>query len=639
MRLICTKTLDLEEFFDINIPRYAILSHTWSDGEVSLQDWEDRKNRRFKPGYKKIANACALAVKDDLEYIWVDTNCIDKSSSAELSEAVNSMFTWYRRSHVCYAFLEDVPFASIRECSQAGSAFRESRWFTRGWTLQELIAPGEVKFYSQDWQELGSKVDLALPISETTGIAAWCLLRGKFTKSNPLRGYSVAQRLSWASRRATTRIEDQAYSLLGLFDITMPLVYGEGSEAFTRLLEAIIRKYADHSFLASQLRYADFLPRSPKEFCESRHVIVGNAPQIQKDYSSFHHAYPFQMTNTGLQISVPLVKTLLPEFVFGVLDCWDSDSSNTGSISRIWIPLKRAGPPGAWQFSRLLWPQEFFAVQLVPKETILQLKRPKDDGTDKTTNLHQTWDPSSIPSIDKFIDPVTTISNTSIVIKKPFASTISAPLWQPREAGSPFFLCFPRDPHSHRLYGIFPSGAHTDMELSKQKRPLLPIIIPRQIPKRNDDMLVDEDDPVLYGAVLVFKERRTSPARFVAFYVANVLKVVDNKPTYIPLCKIVRDWAPSKAHCIQASDFDGLGYSSVDASMLVTIQKLPCSSRGNTQGREPRFVGLIQIVFDGYEMVDELCKLTSAVIKEEAGLLQNYGEEVSDPEDVEQNGV
>ncbi|UKZ54101.1 hypothetical protein TrVGV298_007907 [Trichoderma virens] len=335
MRLINTQTLDLEEFFDIYVPEYAILSHTWADGEISLQEWADRKNRRFKPGYQKIMWTCEEAIRDNLQYVWVDTNCIDKTSSAELSEAINSMFKWYRRARICYAYLEDVPHMSVAECEDQGSAFRAAKWFTRGWTLQELIAPPEVKFFSQDWRPIGTKADLALCISEITGIAWTCLLKPKFSKSNPLRGYSVAQRLSWASRRSTTRIEDQAYSLIGLFDITMPLLYGEGHEAFTRFLGEIIGKYPDHSFFASQLRYVDFLPRSPKEFCDSRNVVIGNSPQLQKHYTPVSHSYPFQLTNTGLQITLPIVPTLVPHFVFGVLDCWEYDMGNLCKLRKL----------------------------------------------------------------------------------------------------------------------------------------------------------------------------------------------------------------------------------------------------------------------------------------------------------------
>ncbi|KAF6517970.1 hypothetical protein HZS61_002048 [Fusarium oxysporum f. sp. conglutinans] len=253
MRLINTTTLEVEEFFDVSIPEYAILSHTWGDGEVSLQDWADRKNRRFKPGFQKIIWACAQAAKDQLSHVWVDTNCIDKSSSAELSEAINSMFRWYRRSAVCYVYLEDVPAMTLDECTKADSAFRNARWFTRGWTLQELIAPPNVSFFSSNWTLIATKSELAPCITEITGIPWSCLLKGRLSKAHPLRRYSVAQRMAWASSRSTTRIEDQAYSLLGLFDISMPLVYGEGFEAFTRLLGEIIHKYADHSLQQSAI--------------------------------------------------------------------------------------------------------------------------------------------------------------------------------------------------------------------------------------------------------------------------------------------------------------------------------------------------------------------------------------------------
>jgi hypothetical protein len=178
MRLINVKTLEVEEFFDIYVPEYAILSHTWADGEVSLQDWANRENRRFKPGFHKISKACQQTVEDGLDYLWIDTNCIDKNSSSELSEAINSMYTWYRRSQVCYAYLEDVPWSSLGQCKEAGSCFRNARWFTRGWTLQELIAPETVKFFAQDWRELGTRAQLALPITETTGIGsgAFCVI-------------------------------------------------------------------------------------------------------------------------------------------------------------------------------------------------------------------------------------------------------------------------------------------------------------------------------------------------------------------------------------------------------------------------------------------------------------------------------
>ncbi|KAK5651138.1 hypothetical protein OQA88_13232, partial [Cercophora sp. LCS_1] len=178
-------------------------------------------------GYEKVADACALAVQDGFEYLWIGTCCIDKSSSAELSEAINSMFRWYRDAEVCYAFLSDVD-ADENPHSEA-SSFRKARWFTCGWTLQELIAPGVVYFYGAGWKQIGSRETLLDLIVDTTRISASYFTTGDLTR------FSAAQKMSWAAERQTTRLEDQAYSLLGLFDINMPLLYGEGERAFQRL--------------------------------------------------------------------------------------------------------------------------------------------------------------------------------------------------------------------------------------------------------------------------------------------------------------------------------------------------------------------------------------------------------------------
>src|SRR5256714_4011235 len=133
------------------VPRYAILSHTWGDDEVLFQDMQgDRSVAKSKSGYKKIKNSCARAARDGFDYIWIDTCCIDKSSSAELSEAINSMYRWYHQAEVCYAYLADVPSEAFKNVTDyVDSEFSESRWFTRGWTLQELIAPSTVIFLNK----------------------------------------------------------------------------------------------------------------------------------------------------------------------------------------------------------------------------------------------------------------------------------------------------------------------------------------------------------------------------------------------------------------------------------------------------------------------------------------------------------
>lgn len=192
---------------------------------------------------EKIRGACAMARREGYEYIWVDSSCINKESSSELSEAINSMYDWYGRAQVCLVFLSDVP--KDDDVSARDSAFRRSRWFKRGWTLQELIAPGRVLFFSSEWTFLGTKVTLLDVIYDITRIDGDVLLH---TKS--LDEASVAQRMSWASTRKTTRVEDEAYSLLGIFGINMPTLYGEGAHAFRRLQEEILRRIPDQTLFA-----------------------------------------------------------------------------------------------------------------------------------------------------------------------------------------------------------------------------------------------------------------------------------------------------------------------------------------------------------------------------------------------------
>ena len=199
--------------------------------EAVTHDYAIWKNPDLSP---KIRDACAAARKDGFRLIWIDSCCIDKTSSSELSEAINYMYAWYAGAQVCYAYLVDV--SAQDDLGAEGSQFRESVWFTRGWTLQELLAPFEVTILSQDWRVIGSKRGLVDIIEQITGISTEALLR-----ETPLGDFSVAQRLSWASHRRTTRVEDRAYSLLGIFDINIPTLYGEGERAFRRLQEAIMQ--------------------------------------------------------------------------------------------------------------------------------------------------------------------------------------------------------------------------------------------------------------------------------------------------------------------------------------------------------------------------------------------------------------
>ncbi|KAL2687608.1 hypothetical protein Neosp_005169 [[Neocosmospora] mangrovei] len=246
MRLLDTSSYKLTEFHGEEIPPYVILSHTWGEGEVLFQDIQNN-TAESKSGFRKMIDCCRKAAEDGFQWVWIDTCCIDKSSSAELSEAINSMYQWYRDSTICYAYLEDVEYV-LQTRITGLTYFTKSRWFTRGWTLQELIAPRTVEFYTAYWREIGTKRSLIAQVEAVTGIPARILHGESVSTCN------VAQRMSWASKRQTTRREDRAYSLMGLFQINMPLLYGEGDKAFVRLQEQILRQEEDYTIFAWTLR-------------------------------------------------------------------------------------------------------------------------------------------------------------------------------------------------------------------------------------------------------------------------------------------------------------------------------------------------------------------------------------------------
>jgi hypothetical protein len=222
---------------DEKVPPYAILSHTWHDGHEVTFDDLSTGNGKDKAGYNKILFCARQARRDGLDYCWVDTCCINKSSSAELSEALNSMFRWYQNAQKCYVYLSDVS-SYVTDGGESSRrwkpAFRQSRWFTRGWTLQELIAPKSVDFFSKEEELLGSKDTLDLLLHEITKIPV------KVLQGEASSNYSVTERFSWAAKRHTTRAEDESYCLLGIFGIYLPVIYGEGRlSAMKRLLNEV----------------------------------------------------------------------------------------------------------------------------------------------------------------------------------------------------------------------------------------------------------------------------------------------------------------------------------------------------------------------------------------------------------------
>lgn len=222
----------LREFND-HIPQYAILSHTWGTDteEVTFRDLMEDTGKT-KTGYNKIRFCGEQAERDGIQYFWVDSCCIDKSSSAELTEAINSMFRWYQNAAKCYVYLSDVSTngEGRTHIHTWQMALAKSRWFTRGWTLQELLAPRSVEFFCSNRTLLGDKRSLAHQLHDITGIAISAL------QETAISTFSVFERLSWISNRQTKREEDIAYCLLGIFDTSMEIIYGEGKErAFERL--------------------------------------------------------------------------------------------------------------------------------------------------------------------------------------------------------------------------------------------------------------------------------------------------------------------------------------------------------------------------------------------------------------------
>lgn len=235
------------------VPPYAILSHTWGTGgddEVTFRDLIDGTGDN-KSGFQKLRFCGNQAKANDLHYFWVDTCCIDKSNNNELTTAINSMFRWYQNAARCYVYLSDVSVHTRdgQSChTEWESAFRNSRWFTRGWTLQELLAPKVVEFYSRDHVRLGDKKLLEHEIWRITGISVEAL------QGRPLSEFSTNERLKWREARQTTEEEDEAYCLLGIFDVSMPLVYGEGrTKSMKRLLREIEESSQNRSQLLSKI--------------------------------------------------------------------------------------------------------------------------------------------------------------------------------------------------------------------------------------------------------------------------------------------------------------------------------------------------------------------------------------------------
>ncbi|KAH6654281.1 heterokaryon incompatibility protein-domain-containing protein [Truncatella angustata] len=379
MRLLNAESRQLCEFFGSEIPEYAILSHTWGKDEVSYRDIRKVPNHREKAGYAKINGCCVQAMRDDISWVWIDTCCIDKKSSAELSETINSMYRYYEESKVCYVYLADVG-----KRQQDGLGFwtevRQSRWFTRGWTLQELLAPKRLAMFNQHWVLLDRctygplfhlDTEWSVAITEATGISSDYFRPPR----NPVTEATVAERLSWAARRETTRREDMAYCLLGLFQLNMPLLYGEGDRAFVRLQEEIIRTTNDHTILTWGLGYSpgsfisghrlykpDWQLQSPLVPSPDLFEDWGSSPALKTFLSAdlpgkiqvLGRGFPYTMTNSGIQMELPLIWLDKANGVaLAILNCgthWNSANGSYVSLPLV-FSVEAQGAVGLESFS------------------------------------------------------------------------------------------------------------------------------------------------------------------------------------------------------------------------------------------------------------------------------------------------
>lgn len=354
MWLINVETRLLEEFNSLEAPPYAILSHTWISGqEVTFQEMRAAAGARgeappdppsrchFKSGWQKIDMTCRQALRDRLAYAWVDTCCIDKSSSAELSEAINSMFRWYQRAEVCYVYLSDLEAPTPPEQQPRGSEQQQQqvlirssaehcRWFTRSWTLQELIAPPHIDFFDQNWTLCFTKAAASEALSLITGISVDILQHER-----DLSTVSVAQKMSWAATRQSTRIEDAAYSLLGIFGIHMPMLYGEEGMAFQRLQTEIIASWPDLSILAWTLQDGGAEDECFSGAMASAPSLFRNCGRVESlTNQSF---LDFSMSNRGIRLRAQ----------FGLLDVEGAPGCGLGCLGcGLILPVCKMGEDG-----------------------------------------------------------------------------------------------------------------------------------------------------------------------------------------------------------------------------------------------------------------------------------------------------
>jgi tetratricopeptide (TPR) repeat protein len=343
----------LTDFHGKAIPPYAILSHRWGDSEVLFADM-GRETYKEKSGYQKLEFCAKRAAQDGLQYFWSDTCCINKWDLRELSKSINSMFLWYRNAERCYTYLSDVSVLDVKENSQQldwEASFRASKWFTRGWTLQELIAPSSVEFFSCEGRRIGDKSSLEQMVHDITQIPIRAL------RNCPLNEFTVSDRMKWATSRVTTEPEDNVYCLLGILDISMPTTYGEGKEkAWTRLF--------------AEIEAADSAP-SIIPFSRNDH-FVGREPQLDEleaKLFSDKQTTTLAIVGHGGTGKSQLALELAYRTRQKDKDCsifW-IDASNTESLHQSFANIaQKLGIPG-WNDDQAYMTQSFAGVARSPK--------------------------------------------------------------------------------------------------------------------------------------------------------------------------------------------------------------------------------------------------------------------------------
>ena len=303
MRLLNTSTLVFEEFFDSSCPDYAILSHRWEGKETTLQELEASKPQKIQhcsSGVAKIKTFAATANFHGHSWCWVDTCCIDKKGSAELSEAIDSMWNWYAKAKVCYAYLNDV---SIDQEPVKEEHLRNSAWFTRGWTLQEMLAPKSLHFFDTEWSQIGSRNE---PTMQTILTAVTGIDFRFFGDIDAIHSATVLERMRWISQRQTSRAEDLSYCMLGIFGVQMPLLYGEGEGAFLRLQSEIMKVTDDETIFAwiqPGLEKSGLFANHPKMFANKNpNEDTGKGLRICRAVGFVRS--PISLTSKGVELEI-----------------------------------------------------------------------------------------------------------------------------------------------------------------------------------------------------------------------------------------------------------------------------------------------------------------------------------------------